>query len=74
MKLSRSRFLVDDAEFCVCDFDMERKSKQFLKAIDADYFRYIAEIHSENLNDEKDRVRASMVIWCKHINVNTHLL
>jgi len=62
MKLSRSPFLVDDTAFCVCDVDMERKSKQFLKAIDADYFRYIAEIHSENLNDEKDRIRASMVL------------
>jgi hypothetical protein len=52
-------FAVASEVYCVWEYDLSKKTLDFLDGIDHEYFAYVARAHFQNL-DSEDRQRASM--------------
>ncbi len=55
------KFAVDKTPYACWDWELKKKNLDFLKGIDAEYFRYIAEANAVNL-DGDDKQRAALAI------------
>ncbi|MBI1367642.1 MAG: hypothetical protein GC162_03195 [Planctomycetes bacterium] len=54
-------FVVADTPYCVWEWDLDDRNRQYLDRVDVDYFRYVAQAHGELLGGEHDR-RAAISI------------
>lgn len=62
MYLNSAIFSVDEKPYCVWDVEMESRTIRFLKALDSEYFHYLATTHAEGLNNEKTKIKASIAL------------
>lgn len=59
--MQHSMFLVDDIPYCVWEWNLWDRNREFLDQIDHDYFRYIAETHCPELESENAQ-RAAIIL------------
>ena len=55
----RYPFAVGEDVYCCWEYDLPERNEDFLKALDAEYFSYVARCHLEHL-DSEDRQRAAV--------------
>jgi hypothetical protein len=62
-ELHFSRFAIHETPYCVWEFDLPAKNREFLEQLDPDYFFYQAETHHRNLSKEDPtRQRAAIAL------------
>lgn len=56
--LQYSPFVVGDRPFCVWEWDLRQRNREFLDSVDPNYFRYAAAVHADQIDGDHSQVAA----------------
>lgn len=61
------KFVIHETPFACWDWELQKKNLEFLEGIDAKYFRYVAELNAEHIeDDEKHRAALALRLAYSH--------
>ena len=55
-----SQFVVNESPFCVWEWDLAKRNLEFINSIDYTFFEYLARVHSEALDQDKNKQHAAL--------------
>jgi len=61
-KLEVVKFVVDESPYACWDLELQKKNLEFLRGIDSEYFKYIAEINIANIENEDKHKKAATAL------------
>jgi hypothetical protein len=59
--MQRYPFVTDETPHCIWDWDLQERNLRFLRGIDADYYRHMADSHG-GVSEGEDRHRAALAL------------